>query len=137
MVPVSVRGDGERQTLGNRISFAFVDLPVDVHSPLRRLRRVQEQTAAFKRAGRPAGTEAIMGTLAALPVVLRKRAARAMAGERAVSHGPAKHLRPAANLDTWQSTSTNSASRPPSSSGRGRSRSSSTSGLPGAGPAGS
>src|SRR5205814_7844264 len=77
MVPVSVRGDGERQTLGNRISFAFVDLPVDVHSPLRRLRRVQEQTAAFKRAGRPAGTEAIMGTLAVLPVVLRKRAARA------------------------------------------------------------
>jgi diacylglycerol O-acyltransferase len=83
MVPVSVRSDAEAQSLGNRISFAFVDLPVDVHSPLRRLRVVQEQTAGFKRSGRPAGTQALVGALGVLPAGLRKLAAHAMASERA------------------------------------------------------
>jgi WS/DGAT/MGAT family acyltransferase len=83
MVPVSVRSEDERQDLGNLISFAFVDLPVHSHSALRRLESVQEQTRAFKRSGRPAGTQALLSALGVLPIALRKRAAQAMASQRA------------------------------------------------------
>jgi len=218
MVPVSVRGPEEQAELGNRISFAFVDLPVNEHSPIRRLDLVQEQTAAFKRAGRPAGTQALVGALGVLPAMLRRPAARAMASERAynlvvsnipgpprsvymlgaeleqaypvvplserhalsigifsyrqdlflglyadplalpdvdrlpvalsvsfrsleraISHGPVRgaDVRGAANLETRRATSPRASSRALSASVRGRSRSSSTSGAPGAGPAGS
>lgn len=83
MVPVSVRGDGEADDLGNRITFAFIDLPVQTFSPLRRLEAVQQHTRAFKRSGRPAGTQALVGALGVFPVALRKRAARVMASQRA------------------------------------------------------
>jgi WS/DGAT/MGAT family acyltransferase len=83
MVPVSVRDEGARGDLGNRITFAFVDLPVDVNAPIRRLHAVQEQTTAFKRSGRPAGTQALVGALGVLPVALRRRVAQMAASERA------------------------------------------------------
>jgi WS/DGAT/MGAT family acyltransferase len=83
MVPVSVRGDDEAADLGNRISFAFIDLPVDLSSPLRRLASVQEQTTAFKRSGRPAGTQAVVDALGLLPMAFRRRAAQAVASRRA------------------------------------------------------
>jgi WS/DGAT/MGAT family acyltransferase len=83
MVPVSVRGEEESAELGNRITFAFIELPVDVFSPLRRLEAVQRQTRAFKRSGRPAGTQALLGALGVLPIAMRKRAAQAMASQRA------------------------------------------------------
>jgi diacylglycerol O-acyltransferase len=83
MVPVSVRGEEEVADLGNRITFAFVDLPVDVFSPLRRLEAVQKQTRAFKRSGRPAGTQTLVNAIGVLPIALRKRAAQVMASQRA------------------------------------------------------
>ncbi|HEX6711744.1 MAG TPA: wax ester/triacylglycerol synthase family O-acyltransferase [Thermoleophilaceae bacterium] len=83
MVPVSVRGEEETADLGNRITFAFIDLPVDVFSPLRRLEAVQRQTRAFKRSGRPAGTQALVTAIGVLPMVMRKRAAQVMASQRA------------------------------------------------------
>jgi diacylglycerol O-acyltransferase / wax synthase len=83
MVPVCVRGDDEPADLGNRITFAFVDLPVDVFSPLRRLEAVQRQTRAFKRSGRPAGTQTLVNAIGVLPIVMRKRAAQLMASQRA------------------------------------------------------
>jgi diacylglycerol O-acyltransferase len=82
MVPVSVRADDERASLGNRISFAFIDLPVDLHSPREQLERIHRQTQAFKRSGRPAGTEAVMGALGRLPAPLKTRAARLAASAR-------------------------------------------------------
>ena len=67
MVPVSVRADEQRQDLGNRISFAFIELPVEIASRSGRLERVHEATAAFKASGRPAGTGAMLGALGLLP----------------------------------------------------------------------
>ena len=67
MVPVSVRADEQRQDLGNRISFAFIELPVEIASRSGRLARVHEATAAFKTSGRPAGTGAVLGALGLLP----------------------------------------------------------------------
>ena len=82
MVPVSVRDDGERQALGNRISFAFIDLPLHLRSPRARLEWVVEATAEFKRSRRAAGTELVMGALSALPELLKDQAARLVASPR-------------------------------------------------------
>jgi WS/DGAT/MGAT family acyltransferase len=82
MVPVSVRAPGADASLGNRISFAFVDLPLDVGTPERRLARLHTATAAFKRGGKPAGAEAVLGALGLLPDALRGVAARAVSSPR-------------------------------------------------------
>ena len=82
MVPVSVRGDDQRQDLGNRISFAFIELPVEVSSRAGRLERVHEATAAFKTSGRPAGTGAMLGALGLLPDPLKNQATRMASSPR-------------------------------------------------------
>jgi WS/DGAT/MGAT family acyltransferase len=82
MVPVSVRTDDERTALGNRISFAFVELPLELGHPESRLRRVNEQTAAFKSSDRPAGFETLMNALGFLPDPLKTPAARLVGSKR-------------------------------------------------------
>jgi diacylglycerol O-acyltransferase / wax synthase len=82
MVPVSIREDEQRQALGNRISFAFIDLPVHLRSTHARLEHVQAATSEFKRSGRAAGTDAVLSMLGALPAVLKDRAARVAASPR-------------------------------------------------------
>jgi diacylglycerol O-acyltransferase / wax synthase len=82
MVPVNIRSDGEAEALGNRITFAFVPLPLDSASPRGRLARVRRSTAQFKRDGRPGGTDTVLGALGLLPDPLRGVAARAVASPR-------------------------------------------------------
>jgi diacylglycerol O-acyltransferase len=82
MVPVSVRSAEERRALGNRISFAFIDLPLDADSARERLARVHAATAAFKRGERAAGAETVLSALGRLPDPLRGVAARFAAGPR-------------------------------------------------------
>jgi diacylglycerol O-acyltransferase / wax synthase len=76
MIPVSVRGADERESAGNRISFVFVELPLDAADPRECLERVRGETLAFKRSGRPAGAETVMTALGWLPGPLKDRAAR-------------------------------------------------------------
>ena len=82
MVPVSVRDDMERQALGNRISFAFIELPLTVRSPRERLRLINHATASFKSSGRPAGTGTLLGALGLLPDPLKGRAAQLASSAR-------------------------------------------------------
>ena len=82
MVPVSVRADEQAQDLGNRISFAFIALPVDLPTRAARLRHVHAATAAFKTSGRPAGTGTVLGALGLLPDPLKDRAARMASSPR-------------------------------------------------------
>lgn len=82
MVPVSVRSHEQRGDLGNRISFAFIELPAQEASATRRLALVHEQTSAFKRSSRPAGTESVLGALGLLPSPLKDRAAKLAASPR-------------------------------------------------------
>jgi WS/DGAT/MGAT family acyltransferase len=82
MVPVNVRAHSESGSLGNRISFAFVGLPLELSSGRARLARIREATAACKRDGRPAGRETVLGALGRLPDPLRGVAARAVASPR-------------------------------------------------------
>lgn len=82
MVPVSVRTENERTDLGNRISLAFVDLPVHLSTPGARLAEVHRATTAFKTSGRPEGAETVFGALGALPDVFRTAAARMVGSAR-------------------------------------------------------
>jgi WS/DGAT/MGAT family acyltransferase len=82
MVPVSVRADTEDGEPGNRISFAFVDLPLDLASPGAWLRSVHDQTIAFKRSERPAGTESVLSALRFAPAPVKTYAARLAGSSR-------------------------------------------------------
>jgi WS/DGAT/MGAT family acyltransferase len=57
-VPVSTRTREERGTLGNRVSFLVVPLPVDQVDPRRRLEQVVERTRKIKGSGQAEGAEA-------------------------------------------------------------------------------
>jgi WS/DGAT/MGAT family acyltransferase len=82
MVPVSTRRPDEAAAPGNRISFAFIDLPVHLRHAGERVEAIHEQTTRFKRTGKASGAEAVLGALGALPEPLRARAARMAASAR-------------------------------------------------------
>ena len=82
MVPVSVRADDQREDLGNRITFAFVQLPVAMRSRAGRMEQVRRETASFKRSGRAAGTGAVLGALGVLPDPVKNKAARLASSSR-------------------------------------------------------
>jgi hypothetical protein len=92
MVPVSVRGAGDDNAEGNRITFAFVDLPVDEPDAGKRLDAVKERVGELKRSGRIAGSDALLRSMVQLPGFLKERAARLAASPRmynlAVSNVP-------------------------------------------------
>lgn len=67
MVPMSLRGDAERQTLGNRVGAFNVALPVGDPDPLARLARIQRQTGAAKSDRRGAAYPLMMRALALMP----------------------------------------------------------------------
>ena len=83
MVPVNVRGeDSSPPAAGNRITFAFVELPVGAATAEGRLRRVVAQTSELKTSGRIAGSTMLLQGLGALPEPLKDRAARLAASPR-------------------------------------------------------
>lgn len=58
-VPVSVRSDDEKGTLGNRIALFMADLPVDEADPVVRLDRVHETMAELKQSKQAMGAEVL------------------------------------------------------------------------------
>jgi diacylglycerol O-acyltransferase len=82
MVPVNVREGNGDGSLGNRISFMFVDLPCDEPDPVRRLRLVHEATSLRKRSGVPEGADAIMRAMKLAPTPLRGLVSRFIASPR-------------------------------------------------------
>ena len=109
--PLPAQGDGAGEraratarldALGNRISFAFVPLPLDLASPRARLAQIRRSTAAFKRDGSPAGRagRARCARQAARPVARARGACRRQPAavqpddlERAGTRRPALHAR--------------------------------------------
>jgi WS/DGAT/MGAT family acyltransferase len=65
--PVNVRSEAQAETLGNRVSFLLVGLPLDVHDPVERFRRIHAESSAAKDAGQPEGVESLMQILGRLP----------------------------------------------------------------------
>ncbi len=60
LCPVSVRDDGERLALGNRLSVMLVDLPVGLGDPVDRLEAVSEATRALKESEQAAGAAVLL-----------------------------------------------------------------------------
>jgi WS/DGAT/MGAT family acyltransferase len=56
-IPVSVRTEGERGSLGNRVSSLLASLPLDEPDPWRRLLRIIETTRELKGSGQAGGGE--------------------------------------------------------------------------------
>ena len=82
MVPVSVRSAEEAGAGGNRITFAFLELPVSERDTRRQMDRIRSQSSELKDSGRIAGSDMLLRSVALLPEPLKERAARLAASPR-------------------------------------------------------
>ena len=82
MVPVSVREPGAGGELGNRISFAFVELPCDEPDPLARLERVREAMGDSKSGGEPEGADALLSAAEYAPRPVQRALSHLVASPR-------------------------------------------------------
>lgn len=57
MVPVSLRGGGERGAIGNRVAMMMVRLPLDERDPVERLRKICTETSERKSGHQSAATQ--------------------------------------------------------------------------------
>jgi diacylglycerol O-acyltransferase len=76
MVPVSVRTEGERGALGNRVTAMFVDLPVGPMPAKRRLAAVSRSMGDLKERKQALGAEALMTLSGLAPATLHGLAGR-------------------------------------------------------------
>jgi diacylglycerol O-acyltransferase / wax synthase len=76
LVPVSIRGDDERGSLGNRIAAMRGPLPVYVDDPVERLRVVREGMGQLKESKQALGAEVIAGLNEFAPPTLLAQASR-------------------------------------------------------------
>lgn len=76
MVPVSVRDGADQRAEGNRITFTFVELPVETAGAQDRLARIIERMGELKASGRIAGSASLLQGLGVLPEPVKERAAR-------------------------------------------------------------
>jgi diacylglycerol O-acyltransferase / wax synthase len=92
MVPVSVRTEGERGQLGNRITQMLAQLPIDETDPVRRLHRVIEITTALKSSGQAEGGETVTALTellgSPLAAMLARLASRRSFGNMIVTNVP-------------------------------------------------
>jgi len=80
MVPMNLRGRGEREALGNRVGVFRIALPVGDRDPRRRLRRIVEQTQAAKSDRRGAAAPLLVEAFAVLPAPAMRWIARRSLG---------------------------------------------------------
>ena len=76
LVPVSIRSDDERGSLGNRIAAMRGPLPVYVEDPVERLRVVQQGMGELKESKQALGAEVIAGLTDFAPPTLLAQASR-------------------------------------------------------------
>jgi WS/DGAT/MGAT family acyltransferase len=83
LVPVSVRAAAESEELGNRISTVFVDLPVQEHDLLERVRAISAQTRELKESAAVRAGALMVGAAGWAPPLVSGVVARAMGTVRA------------------------------------------------------
>jgi len=83
LVPVSVRAAGDAGELGNRISTVFVDLPVQEHDLLARVRAVSAQTSRLKESAAVRAGALMVGASGWAPPLVSGMLARALGSVRA------------------------------------------------------
>jgi WS/DGAT/MGAT family acyltransferase len=83
LVPVSVRDSSDAGELGNRISTVFVDLPVQEHDLLARVRLINAQTRELKESAAVRAGALMVGAAGWAPPLVSGMLARAMGSVRA------------------------------------------------------
>ena len=98
MVPVSMRAPREDGP-GNRISMVYIQLPVQLGTPQRRLAAVRAETQALKSSARAKGTETLYAVGSLVPAPLRAPVVKSLSSPRTFnltisqSPGPRGELR--------------------------------------------
>jgi diacylglycerol O-acyltransferase len=82
MVPVNIRGGGDDDQLGNKVSSLFVDLPVAEADPLQRYELVVAVTEKRKAGGQALAASALTGLTELAPPVLHAGLARSLFAKR-------------------------------------------------------
>jgi len=80
MVPVSVRTEGEKGGLGNRVSSYLVDLPIGENDPIERLHEISLEMQGHKEEGQPVAADALVRISGFAPPTLHGLGARAASG---------------------------------------------------------
>lgn len=78
--PVSVRGDAERERMGNRVSAWILKLPVDASDPLEWVQRVNAGTRRLKESRQALAVDLMMSAAEYAPASVMALGARAAAG---------------------------------------------------------
>jgi WS/DGAT/MGAT family acyltransferase len=82
MVPVSVRQDDERGTLGNRVAAIMATLPVWCQEPVARLDIVREDLKGLKSGGQAVGAQVLTDLSGFAPHTIMDQASRLMSRQR-------------------------------------------------------
>ena len=82
LVPVSTRDESQRMALGNQVSMFFVDLPVGIADPKRRLSRISMVTKGLKSSQQAVAATTLIGSAQWAPPTLHALAARLIARQR-------------------------------------------------------
>jgi WS/DGAT/MGAT family acyltransferase len=82
MVPVSVRSEGERGALGNRVAAMWAPLPVGVTDPVQCLAQIRAEMDEIKQSGQAVGAEALTNLAGFAPPTILSQAARLQARQR-------------------------------------------------------
>jgi WS/DGAT/MGAT family acyltransferase len=80
LIPVSVRREGERGTLNNRVSAMFAELPVGVEDPVERLEAIRGQMDNLKEHHQAVAAETLTSLTGFAPPALLALGARLFAG---------------------------------------------------------
>lgn len=80
MVPMSVRRDDERYTLGNHLTVFRVDLPLGTRDPLERLQHIHHQTSTAKSGRDSNAYQAFMPMVSLIPGALFRTLAQSLNG---------------------------------------------------------
>jgi diacylglycerol O-acyltransferase / wax synthase len=82
MVPVSVRGDDERGSLGNRVAAMMAPLPVSEEDPRRRLATIAAAMQGIKRSGQAVGAQVLTELSGFAPPTLMAQGSRLVSTKR-------------------------------------------------------
>ena len=82
MVPISVRAEGERGALGNRVSAMMARLPVGVEDPVERLRIVSDTMGDLKSSRQAVGATLLTELTAFAPPTIMAQAGRLQSRQR-------------------------------------------------------
>jgi diacylglycerol O-acyltransferase / wax synthase len=83
MIPVSVRVDQDRGSLGNRVASMWAALPVHESDPIRRLELVHEEMQTLKTSGQAVGAQVLTSLGEWAPPTIVAQASRLVARQRA------------------------------------------------------